>query len=157
MSLIKKTLKVLKDCIYLIINFNKYKSYSILYDSEYNEDGLITWHINSFTKDKLFINSYNKAYNRKSWTYHNRWRMHVAFWAAYKAKNLKGDFVECGVNKGGMVEGIIDYINFENLNKNFYLIDTFEGIPSNTITNQEREFGINEKQYKDVYYELKKH
>ena len=49
---------------------------------------------------------------------------------------------------------IIDYIDFEKLAKTFFLIDTFEGIPSETITDEEKEYGVNVKHYGDVYEEV---
>ena len=126
-----------------------------MYDPEYSEDGLITWHINSFTKNKLFKSAYQTAFNRRSWKHDNKWRMHVALWASDQVKNIEGDFVECGVNRGGMAAGIIEYIKFEKLNKKFYLFDTYQGIPVKTITDEEKKDGINVKDYGDVYDEVK--
>jgi O-methyltransferase len=41
-------------------------------------------------------------------------------------KNLKGDFVECGVWKGGMAAAIAEFIGGD---REFYLYDSFEGLP----------------------------
>src|SRR4030095_6351956 len=73
-------------------------------------------------------------------------------------KNLPGDFVECGVNTGAYARAIIEYINFNSLDKTFYLFDTFEGFPVSQVTPHEKKQGIDHyggNHYKDVYEEVK--
>lgn len=42
---------------------------------------------------------------------------------------IQGDFVECGVWRGGNILGILEYLNFHNIrNVNVWLYDTFEGM-----------------------------
>jgi len=53
----------------------------------------------------------------------------VACWAAQHAKSLPGDFVECGVNRGGMARAVMEYVDFSTIAKKFYLLDTYCGIP----------------------------
>jgi hypothetical protein len=36
----------------------------------------------------------------------------VACWAAPDAKSIPGDFVECGVNRGGMARAVMECVNF---------------------------------------------
>jgi hypothetical protein len=48
-------------------------------------------------------------------------------WAAQRAVNLPGDFVECGVFKGDMSWVVTEMVNFGMLPKTFYLYDTFAG------------------------------
>lgn len=55
------------------------------------------------------------------------WRLHTLVWAAQSARHLDGDFVECGVFKGDMSWVITEMLDFSELNKNFYLYDTFAG------------------------------
>ena len=126
------------------INFKSKKNFLI-------EPGHASWHLNLFLEDDNFIKCYKLASDRNSWNTDNKFRTYIACWAANQVKDLKGDFVECGVNKGGMVAAIIEYINFKNLDKKFYLFDTFSGIPENKILVTERLTGINKKNYKDVY------
>ena len=72
------------------------------------------------------------------------WRAHVVCWAAEHAKKLSGDFVECGVAKGFLSKVIIDYIKFQEMeHKKYYLLDTFEGIPTQHLTESEKEKGWN--------------
>lgn len=44
----------------------------------------------------------------------------------YGAK-IKGDIVECGVWRGGMMAGIAEILGFED--RKYYLFDSFEGLP----------------------------
>ena len=50
-------------------------------------------------------------------------------WAAERALGLAGDFVECGVNRGGNAKTAMHYLNFQAVPKRFYLLDTFCGFP----------------------------
>lgn len=58
-----------------------------------------------------------------------RWRAHVAIWAAKRGMSLEGDFVECGVHTGLLSLSVCKYHDFERANKNFWLFDTWAGIP----------------------------
>ena len=42
--------------------------------------------------------------------------------------NLDGDIVECGVWKGGNILGCIEYCKYHNMDKKFWLYDTFSGM-----------------------------
>jgi hypothetical protein len=57
------------------------------------------------------------------------WRLHTLVWGAMHALNSPGDFVECGVYKGFSSAVIADYLDFATLPRQFYLYDTFAGIP----------------------------
>jgi len=48
--------------------------------------------------------------------------------AAYHASHLEGDFVDCGVNTGLFSRAVMEYVNFNSLNKKYYLLDTFVGL-----------------------------
>ena len=122
----------------------------------YKQDGLYTLHNGDFLKDKLFLEAYELGKKTNSWKGADcQWRAHVVFWAASLAKKLDGDFVECGVNKGGYSRGIIHYIDFEKTNKKFYLLDTFCGLPEEYILPEEREIGRRPGGYEECYEEVK--
>jgi len=55
------------------------------------------------------------------------WRLHTLVWAARSAMKLPGDFIECGVFKGDMSWVLANTVDFADINKDFYLYDTFEG------------------------------
>ena len=44
--------------------------------------------------------------------------------------HLPGDFVECGVNKGGYARMILEYVTFEDSGKRMFLFDTFGDFPT---------------------------
>lgn len=55
------------------------------------------------------------------------WRLNTLVWADRQALALDGDFVECGIFKGEMTWLVTGCLDFQNLNRRFYLYDTFEG------------------------------
>lgn len=122
----------------------------------YNEGGLASQHNCDFTADELFMRAYELGKGTGSWTgvwgtLESRWRAYVGCWAAAHAKQLDGDFVECGVNKGGMAMTVMHYVNFIALPKKFYLLDTFSGLVERLISPQENRFGIKPGGYEECY------
>jgi len=67
------------------------------------------------------------------------WRTHVLAWAATNGLHIPGDFVECGVFRGFCSSVLCKFLDFEKVPKTFYLYDTFEGLPEETSTVEERE------------------
>ncbi len=57
------------------------------------------------------------------------WRLHTQAWAAGHCLDIPGDFVECGVYKGFCSDFVINYLDFADRRKTFFLYDTFAGIP----------------------------
>jgi O-methyltransferase len=97
----------------------------------YMADGLITRHCADFQQDIRFLAAYNKGKATGSWMNMDpRWRVYTACWAAAHAASIAGDFVECGVNRGGMARAIVEYVNFNRLGKRFFLLDTYQGFPA---------------------------
>lgn len=89
---------------------------------------------------------------------HIEWRVHIAIWAATHALKLQGDFVECGVNTGIISLAICDYLKFDDHDeKNFYLFDTYEGIPESQMPDAKREYfmATNDEFYEDCYEQAK--
>src|SRR5436309_2746702 len=116
----------------------------------YMEDGLITRHTADFLKDEKFTAAYGKGKATGSWGNMNpRWRVYTACWAAAHAANLSGDFVECGVNRGGMALAIMEYVNFNSLNKKFFLLDTYCGFPQGSQPSVEN-LGQYGNSYEDI-------
>jgi O-methyltransferase len=114
-------------------------NFFIIHKNSYADDGTATNHITDFMKDKKFIKSYNLG--KKTGALNNHpgdihFRAYIACYCATHAKKIKGDFVECGVGKGIISTIICNYLNFNNIKKNFYLIDTFQGIPINNNLNK---------------------
>lgn len=123
----------------------------------YNQDGLATRHNCDFMNDQHFIESYNCGKQTGSWGESDiHYRAYIACWAANKVKNLEGDFVECGVNKGGLASTVMNYVDFNSLNKRFYLLDTFCGLDDKYICEEEREHGIKAGGYHECYDDVKR-
>ena len=103
-----------------------------IYRPTYADDGVITDHIVDFMTDERFRNAYESGKSTGALKFHPgdiHFRSYVACWAATHALNLEGDFVECGVGKGLLSKTIVEYVDFKNVQKSFYLIDTYQGIP----------------------------
>jgi O-methyltransferase len=69
---------------------------------------------------------------------HIEWRTYVCCWAAEHALKLDGDFVECGVNTGIYSKAICEYLGFGDLDRRMFLFDTFQGIPPEQMSDNER-------------------
>jgi O-methyltransferase len=108
----------------------------------YSQDGLTTVVDSSFMEDPRFIEAYNVGYAAGSWDKHIHWRQYNACWVANRAIGLEGDFVECGVNRGSSALTAMTYTDFPSTGKTFWLMDTFEGIPMDLVTEEERQIGI---------------
>lgn len=123
----------------------------------YNQDGLATAHNADFMREPRFQEAYALGASTGSWgraAIH--WRAFVACWAANKARSLEGDFVECGVNKGGLARTVISYVDFPTLDKKFYLLDTFKGLSEKYLTEGEREREIQWGERYDECYDAVK-
>ena len=104
----------------------------------YCNDMLIClWRNLSFRHDQKFMSCFYDAVTNEQ-EQSLIWRVHTLAWAAKNALNVEGDFVECGVFKGFCSSVILKYLNFQNLPRQAYLYDTFEGLPEKTSTEQER-------------------
>jgi O-methyltransferase len=112
-------------------------------------DSLVSWHNVEFLDDPAFRRAVELGNARQSWdrTYDVRWRYHVILWAAWRAARMEGDFVECGVNRGGFSRAVVDYVDFGHLDKTFYLMDTFDGLDESTITPEERAMGVSRAKF----------
>jgi hypothetical protein len=111
----------------------------------YDQDGLRSIHNHEFKFDPRFQKAYERGVQAVGEDYHWHWRVHVALWAASVAVCLDGDFVECGVNRGFMSSAIMDYLDWNALDKRFFLLDTFSGIDLRYVTDQELADGIVDK------------
>jgi len=109
----------------------------------YNEDGLATVTNCDFINDPRFAEAYRLGEQTGSWKDARiHWRIHVSCWAADRASRLEGDFVECGVNRGGFSRAVMHFVDFPKLGKTFYLLDTFRGLDDRLVSDPERKRGI---------------
>lgn len=113
----------------------------------YANDALLTFNSHAFLNDPAFRRAYQRgarALGAADW-YQWQWRVHVGLWAAASASRLDGDFVECGVGYGFLSSAVMEYLDWDRLDKTFYLLDTFAGIDPRFISENERRAGALEK------------
>lgn len=124
--------------------------------ASYNYDGLVTAHNADFMSEPKFANAYAAGKATGSWSGDLYWRAYIICWAADYALRLEGDFVECGVNRGGYALAAMNYTAFERLPKRFYLLDTFKGLDERYIAEEEKEAGIVARRwgYEDCYEDV---
>ncbi|MDP9203523.1 MAG: TylF/MycF family methyltransferase [Gemmatimonadota bacterium] len=109
----------------------------------YNEDGLATRHNADFLHSPRFKQAYLAGKATGSWGDGDiRWRAYVACWLAQRALMFEGDFVECGVNRGGLARTVVEYLGFGNVGRRFFLLDTYCGIPDESLSPEERALGV---------------
>lgn len=98
----------------------------------YAQDLLYTEHNADFMQDPRFAEAYRLGIetDHGQLVHHGgiHWRVHVICWAAWHARHLDGDFVDCGVNTGMYARAVIHYVDFPKLDKTYYLLDTFSGM-----------------------------
>jgi len=123
----------------------------------YNQDGLISVHNADFMQDERFARAYSKGEETGSWGNAKiHWRAFVACWAADRGKTLEGDFVECGVNRGGLSRTVMEYIGFAGMrDRKFYLLDTYEGLAAQYISEEEKKLGRQAGGYEECYESVK--
>jgi Macrocin-O-methyltransferase (TylF) len=118
----------------------------------YAQDGLISVHAHDFMNDAAFRRAYARGVLAIGGTdtYRWHWRIHVGLWVAQVAVRLEGHFVECGVNRGFLSSAIMEYLDWNSLNRDFYLLDTFAGLDERLILQQELAAGAREKNARDL-------
>jgi O-methyltransferase len=131
-KLIKKMLPEMVLNGYRLRHFNK-SDYHLLpkKDITYSNDLLYTFHNADFMLEPKFDEAYKMAKEiggQLLKDYDIQWRMHVLCWAGSQASKLEGDFVDCGVFTGFCPRAVMHYVDFQKLDKTYYLMDTFEGM-----------------------------
>lgn len=108
----------------------------------YFNDGLRTLHDSSFTDDPRFAESYQRGLDLTPTqvAHQGKWRAHIATWAADTAIRRDGDFVECGVWFGFVSSVAMNYVDWNKTagNRRFFLIDSFEGLSEDMMTEEEK-------------------
>jgi O-methyltransferase len=131
------------------------RSLKIALRALYAKDGLATSHVPTFLDSHRFRASYAAGKATNSWGAQDlEWRIHSACWAAQRALTLRGDFVECGVNLGGLSRAVIEYTNFaRQSNRKFYLLDTFHGFVERDLEPASK---ANRREYGECFELVKK-
>jgi O-methyltransferase len=122
----------------------------------YNQDGLATDHSSDFMTAPRFAAAYAAGKATGAWGGNDiHWRAHVACWAAARGAALEGDFVECGVDRGGLAMTVLHYADLPRLNKRFWLLDTFQGLAETHISAEERRLGVKAGGFQECYQQVK--
>jgi hypothetical protein len=106
----------------------------------YDQDGLRSVHNHDFMADPAFQRAYERGC-RGAADYQWHWRVHIGLWAAFTASKHAGDFVECGVNRGFLSSAIMEFLDWDSLDRTFYLFDTFEGLDLGQVSAEELQSG----------------
>lgn len=116
----------------------------------YDTDSITTSNNSDFTKEPRFAKAYAEAVKTKKGVGISlQWRTYILCWLADHVKHLEGDFVECGVDTGAYSRAVVEYVDFKKLDKKLYLMDTFEGLVGDLVTEEELKAGI--EKYMDKY------
>lgn len=131
-------------------------STSELYTPVYDYLGLRTdpavVHNHDFMRDPRFIAAYRRGTAAEGYEPHYFWRTHVALWCASVALKLGGDFVECGVCRGMLSSSIMSYLDWNAIDRRFFLFDTFTGLDETQVTDAEIGTG-NLAYFREMYKE----
>ncbi|AIP30967.1 macrocin-O-methyltransferase family protein [Paraburkholderia xenovorans LB400] len=114
-------------------------------DESYEFDGLVSTHNHDFMGDARFKSAYARGMQAAGADYQWYWRIHIGLWAARSASRVRGDFVECGVNRGFLSSAIMKDLNWDANGRTFYLLDTFQGLDERYVSEREKEGGVLEK------------
>jgi len=94
----------------------------------------------SFLTDQPFMEAFNGAVQSQQDS-SIIWRLHTLAWAADHCAHIPGDFVECGVYKGFCSAVLTKYLGFEKRDKQYYLYDTYAGIPEEHLASSPSKSG----------------
>ena len=130
-----------------------------LYTPVYDYWGLRTdpsiVHNHDFMQDPRFITAYERGVVAEGYEPRYFWRTHVALWCASVAASLDGDFVECGVCRGMLSSSIMAYLDWNRIDRRFFLFDTFTGIDEQIVSDEEVASGnlgfFREMHKEDIY------
>ena len=82
----------------------------------YSVDGFSTVHQPRFLPDPRFQAAYGRGVEASLGVDPGfEWRVHTALWAAERALQTEGDFIECGVNAGFISSAIMRYLRWESV------------------------------------------
>ena len=104
----------------------------------YYSDGMAVLKNTSFVAEADYQRGYERACKSVGEDWGIYWRFHTCLWAAKKAMQLDGVFVECGVGKGFMSSGIMEALRWNEQDRQFYLFDNFTGVVEDLCTDDER-------------------
>jgi Macrocin-O-methyltransferase (TylF) len=124
--------------------------YGALPMNAYDQDGLRSVHNHEFMTEPEFGRAYLRGVQAARTDYCWHWRVHVGLWAASCAIKLRGDFVECGVNRGFLSSAIMASLDWNSTGRTFYLLDTFKGVDPRYLSDGDRALGVEDRNQRDL-------
>lgn len=127
----------------IAINHTVRKVAHRLLPASYEADGMRLSGKNlGFLTDPKFLSAYQRGmrsgHRMGRADLHLEYRAYIECWAASQGLLIEGDFVTCGVNTGIFPLAICEYLDFNSTGRNYYLFDTYEGIPEDQMLSSER-------------------
>lgn len=109
------------------------------FEFNYCSDGMAVFKNIDFFWDETFQRGYQRGVRAVGRDFGTQWRFQTCLWAAKNGLRLEGDFVECGVSQGLMSSGIMDILDWNTRDRQFYLFDTWAGLAEDLCTPEEVE------------------
>lgn len=124
--------------------------------SNYASDLVSTMASELHFDDENFVRAYDAGASISVWGADIRWRVHTLLHCASQAARIDGDFVECGVDRGGTAMSVIASQRPEVFeSRKFYLFDTFKGLVREQMTKEEIDLNkTGDERYPDVLDEV---
>lgn len=108
----------------------------------YQADGMATHHYSPFLYDADFQARYEKIGDRWTGSFLDiRWRVWMQVQCVRQVQTLPGSFAELGVYRGACSYMMLSSIELRS-DQQFFLFDTFEGIPESDLTEEEARAGF---------------
>ena len=123
----------------------------------YVEDLFGTMATASWLNETRFVAAYEAARAASVWTQDIRWRIYTLMVAADHGRRIEGNFVECGVDRGGTATAVLNYNGEDSfINRKFFLFDTFEGLVAEQMSDGEAQRDhFSSDRYPSVYEDVK--
>jgi Macrocin-O-methyltransferase (TylF) len=124
----------------------------------YVEDTFATLVNAEWLSDPDIERAYKAGADISVWGVDHRWRIYTLLCCAEHGIKLGGEFVECGVDRGGSAMCVIEHLKAQAfMGRTFYLFDTFQGLVRDQM--QPDEIALNkfgDDRYPPVLDEVKK-
>lgn len=106
--------------------------------------------------DPRFLAAYDTGAGVSVWGHKIRWRVHTLLKCAMQASRIKGDFIECGVDRGGTALSVLTYLTPKAFaGREFHLFDTYEGVQPEQMTAKEKhDSRLKEGRYVDAFAQV---
>lgn len=104
----------------------------LILKSNFRRDNFSSTNWMDFLNERSFHRAFERSLIGTPNTLHNnfreiKYRVHIVDWCFNQTRNIPGDYVELGVWWGIFSKFLLEKNSFEDIDKNFYLIDPWAG------------------------------